>query len=706
MDNNGRPTMLPPIYRNIPKEMQERRQWVNWKLEESHSPNGKPYTKVPLNATKGGKASTTRPWTWATLATAKDRHDRYSAQAGRGEVQGAGYVLQHGEVGIDLDKCRDPDTGTIAEWATAIIERINSYTEVSPSGTGIRIICKGELPAGARRKGPVEMYDESSPRYLTITGHHIEGTAENVENRQAEIESVHADHLGREVGKAHSPAAAGECARDYVDDLEVADVLEVASRASNGGKFTKLWRGDWQNDYPSQSEADLALSSLLAFYCGPQPDLIDAFFRQSGLMRDKWERGDYRERIIDKAIDKGEFYDWGRVDDGDLESIVKAVAGEPAEPTEPGEPKDKAKDQPKDDNARLYEQSEAKSKEKRRRRIYTIDELAAMPPPQWHIKGIFPRKSIVILWGAPGTGKSFLALDWGLCTATGKTWMGRAVHQGPVVYIAAEGVSGISKRCLRWCEHHQVTPPTTFGIIPEAFALIQQEELKALAECIKEQMSEAPALIVIDTLNRNIGGSESSEDDMGAFIRSAELLQRAFDATILIIHHTGWNIERERGHSSLRGAADTMVSVAKMGERVTDGIEIACVKQKDGDEFDKMAVACIQVGNGDTASVVLTEEMDLGAINTERMQREEDAQIIQVLKHVPDDPYLAIKVDEVAKLAQLTEYRCRRLLDRAFNAHYVSRVGLGTKGSAWTFYLTNNGKDLVSTNAVIGLLGD
>ncbi len=693
MSDNGQPIMLPPIYANIPQAMRCRRQWVNWRLEKivKPTPHGKLYTKIPLNPTRGGKASTTRPWTWASLATAKDRHERYSAQAGRGEVQGAGYVLQLGEVGIDLDECRDPNTGEIAPWAADIISQINSYTEISPSGTGIRIICKGELPPGGRRKGSVEMYDYTSPRYLTITGHHVDGTPRDVENREAEIVALHAQYLGKEPEKATSAAPTA----DVADDLDLTDVLEVAFRARNGDKFRKLWHGEWEGDYPSHSEADLALSSLLAFYCGPQPELIDAIFRKSGLMRDKWERLDYREGVLEKATAKEECYDWGRVDDSTVESIVSPATCTSSE-ERPGNPGD--------DNAALYQQSEAKKREKRQRRIYTIDELAAMPPPQWHIKGIFPQSSIVILWGQAGAGKSFLALDWGLCTAVGKQWLGRAVQQGPVVYIAAEGVSGISKRCLRWCEYHDVVPPQDFGIIPEAFALIQNDELKALAETIDKQMSAPPAMIVIDTLNRNLGGSESSEDDMGAFIRGAGLLQRAFGSTILVIHHTGWNLERERGHSSLRGAADTMVSVKKMGERLTDGIEIACVKQKDSDEFSKFGVHCVEVGVGDTSSIVLAEELDLASVTATERQEKTDRLVCQAIRHLPVDECHAITINELVDISGLKKTRCDQLLDRAHNARHVLRVGIGIKGSAYRYYLSQTGRELVSKHTAKNLL--
>ena len=82
---------------------------------------------------------------------------------------------------------------------------------------------------------------------------------------------------------------------------------------------------------------------------------------------------------------------------------------------------------------------------------------------------------------------------------------------------------------------------------------------------VDEDLAYRPELIVIDTLNRNMGGKESDEMDMGAFIREADYLRVRYRATVVIVHHTGWNVERERGHSSLKGAADTMIAVTKLG---------------------------------------------------------------------------------------------------------------------------------------------
>ncbi|MGH8695713.1 MAG: hypothetical protein ACREVS_04510 [Burkholderiales bacterium] len=90
-------------------------------------------------------------------------------------MDGIGYVLTaaDGVVGIDLDKCRDPDTGVIAPWALAIVQQIDAYTEVSPSGTGVRIFAPGTLSGGGRNRHHVEMYTRG--RYLTLTGHRLHG---------------------------------------------------------------------------------------------------------------------------------------------------------------------------------------------------------------------------------------------------------------------------------------------------------------------------------------------------------------------------------------------------------------------------------------------------------------------------------------------------------------------------------------------------
>jgi len=210
-------------------------------------------------------------------------------------------MLGDGLVGIDLDHCRDPETGAIEEWAQTIIDRLRCYAEGSPSGTGVHILCRGELPPGRRRKGHVEMYSEG--RFFTITGLRL--TEYGIEERTNELLQLHARLLGGKPAQNGRQAATGApdgAAGGAEVDLNDQELIRKACEAKDGGKFARLWRGQWQGDYPSQSEADLALCNLLAFWTAGDPNRIDRLFRQSGLMREKWERDDYRQSTISAAL--------------------------------------------------------------------------------------------------------------------------------------------------------------------------------------------------------------------------------------------------------------------------------------------------------------------------------------------------------------------------------------------------------------------
>jgi putative DNA primase/helicase len=141
----------------LPEELRQRRQWVVWKLEER---DGKP-TKVPYIAGGSGKASSTDSLTWRSFEEAVQALET-------GRYNGIGFVFSSGDpfAGVDLDDCRDPETGELEEWAAKIVEAFGSYAEVSQSGTGVHIIVMGKAPN--KKRGKVEAY--SSERYFTMTG--------------------------------------------------------------------------------------------------------------------------------------------------------------------------------------------------------------------------------------------------------------------------------------------------------------------------------------------------------------------------------------------------------------------------------------------------------------------------------------------------------------------------------------------------------
>ena len=275
------------MYENIPQELKQLNRWVCWKLEER---DGKP-TKVPVNPKTGGRAMSNNPDTWGSFETALECHKKYN-------LQGVGFMFNgDGIVGVDIDGCRDPETGTLTAEARDIIYTLESYTELSQSGTGIHIICKGRLPEGKRRHGKVEMYETG--RFFIMTGNVLDDGHTEIEERTAELAQIHAKYV------ADKPKKTKKAAPQTEITLNDEAIINKASNAKNGYAFQELMAGRWEGNYSSQSEADLALCNILAFYTKDSAT-INRIFRRSGLYRDKWDEarpdGTYGSITIMKAI--------------------------------------------------------------------------------------------------------------------------------------------------------------------------------------------------------------------------------------------------------------------------------------------------------------------------------------------------------------------------------------------------------------------
>lgn len=303
----------------IPERLRERDQWVCWREEDR---DGNP-TKIPVTPGAGGFASATESETWAGFEAALDYTETEHAD-------GVGFVFTDDDpiVGVDLDDCRDPETGDVDDAALDIIARLDSYTEVSPSGTGYHVLIRGELPEGRNRRGGVELYDTA--RFFTVTGDHVEETPTRVARRQDALTAIHREYVQDTERDMASESKQYEGADDEspttgaagVDiDLDDKDLLKKARNASNGEKFERLWNGNTVG-YDSQSEADMALCCLLAFWTGGDRTQMDQLFRQSGLHREKWDEvhyadgSTYGEKTIERAIaTTSEFYDPDAGDD-------------------------------------------------------------------------------------------------------------------------------------------------------------------------------------------------------------------------------------------------------------------------------------------------------------------------------------------------------------------------------------------------------
>ena len=282
-------------YNKIPAELKTLKNWVVYRLEERiNSAGERNITKVPFHPTRCTRAKSNDPTTWSAFQACL-------AAVSADEFDGIGFMFSvTGYVGIDLDRVQDSEAG-MATWAYSIIERLNSYAETSQSGEGVHIIAKGTLPPGRHRKGQVEMYDSTSPRYFAMTGLHLMNTPATIEERTTELASIHVDFVADIVAETiRIPNVAGMSTAS----LDDADVILRARAAANGSKFTTLYdRGDWRSlGYPSQSEADAALCRILAFWTNNDAARVDSLFRRSALMREKWERDDYRSNTINHAI--------------------------------------------------------------------------------------------------------------------------------------------------------------------------------------------------------------------------------------------------------------------------------------------------------------------------------------------------------------------------------------------------------------------
>lgn len=188
-------------------------------------------------------------------------------------------------------------------------------------------------------------------------------------------------------------------------------------------------------------------------------------------------------------------------------------------------------------------------------------------PMKWMVRGVLPAEGLAALYGASGSGKSFLALDMGCAIASGAEWFNRRVTQAPVTYVCLEGEAGLGKRVKAWSLHHKMTAPNQLQFITQPFDLLSND----VAELAKAVIAGGGAngLMMLDTLNRaSEGADENSSMDMGRLIAAAKRLQSLTGGLVLLVHHTGKDTSKGlRGHSSLYAALDGAIEVIKTDSR-------------------------------------------------------------------------------------------------------------------------------------------
>lgn len=275
---------------DIPNELKLLCQWCVWQYEDigARKPTKVPYDPKNLK----GRFSVNEPDTWATFEQACSIVGKYD---------GIGFILSKDDpyAFIDLDDCTtlidgNPNPNHAADQARQlkIFQEFDSYSEFSPSGKGIHIIIKGQVPQG-RRRSFIEVY--SSQRYATFTGNVY--SSKPIANRQELL-----NQLWEQMGSG--VAATYMYLGDSVERSDDTNVYNIAYGAINGEKFKDLYDGQWIQHYPSQSEADFALIDMLSFYTQNTEQIV-RIFRASALgKRDKAKRDDYIKRMISRSFDK------------------------------------------------------------------------------------------------------------------------------------------------------------------------------------------------------------------------------------------------------------------------------------------------------------------------------------------------------------------------------------------------------------------
>ena len=303
-------------YQNIPDDLKSLPNWVCYKLEQRE--HGK-IAKIPIDPGTGRGADASDPNTWGTYEQALDSLESYV-------LDGIGFELGesfNGLIFIDLDHVIE--NGRLKPFAENIVKRLNSYTEVSPSKTGLHILCKSKndmqtlFGEGARHRNDsigLEMYDRK--RYFTVTGNPY-GKPIPMRFCEDEIKAVYEEHLKPKPQTQLTPSGMSSL---NLEESQIATQMIVPSpddgvllqkmfNSANGEKIKKLFEGDSslyegiKKTYQSQSEADMALVNHLTYWTNGDEKRIDRIFRTSGLMRSKWDEGtpSYGQRTIRKALD-------------------------------------------------------------------------------------------------------------------------------------------------------------------------------------------------------------------------------------------------------------------------------------------------------------------------------------------------------------------------------------------------------------------
>lgn len=527
----------PERWANIPAALRDRPQWVLAGTD-----------KRPLTA-DGRAASSTNPNTWTDFDTA--------CRAAATKGLHIGYMLHESDpfACIDLD-VKDGTPQEYIERFQKIVATFDSYTERSRSGRGLHVWVEGKIGKGMKRDG-VEVY--SQERLIICTGDTY------IDRPVAQRQEL----LGK-IASEMRPSASAEI---QLDGDDAPDWSLAAYAAEDSGELGRLFAGDWQGRYPSQSEADLALIKLLLPHADSSRECWLTFRLSKLGERDKAGRIDYARSTMSEAT-QHLANDAAQVQHG--QQIAESLFWRDF--TQRGNP--------------------------RHFRLLLDDDLAQLPSLRWLVKQIIPDAGIGAIYGDSGTYKSFLTLDLLAHIANGQEWFGRKVIAAPAVYVPFEGQGGIPARVAAWriAQARRRNPDalliaspgnerSNVAVIMEPMNLREQAHRDKLVQTLTE-CGWAGGVLCIDTLAHAANGIDENSSEMGEMIGIFRELQHRLGGVILIIHHSGKSQERGmRGWSGLHAAMDFVIECQRDKKDSKTEAKFVLTKVKDGSDGLSFAFA-------------------------------------------------------------------------------------------------------------------
>lgn len=547
---------LPVIAENVPYALQRINRFVVWRAFTSGKPNGKA-DKVPVDVVTGKKVSA---FDSLYQMTFDDALEAYETGAG----DGIGIVLDGQPVGtaedgtplylvgIDLDNVFGSDIPDQAALET--VEEVGSYTELSPSGRGLRIFCmSGHKPRSGQTKFG-ELYAEK--RFLTITGNQV-GFTRLVEASDA-VRGIENRWWGK-------PTTTNAAVIPFPDKgLDLARKLSGSEWAETSGNIARIQKVlEWippDSPYEIWRDCIWALASF-GWECGQQ-------------LAEEWSAGSEAHWVHDGGSEA-------------QQAIANLFDGfDPGRGMSPGTLFHHAYANGMPRNAPPVEMtspSPSVSVSTGGFAILSRDDLDALPPLRWAVRGVLPETGLAAIYGEPGSGKSFLAIDLAARISGGlPDWFGHQVLQRDVVYAALEGGRGIQQRMAAWDSVNGVRA-TRIKFLLRGFTLLSEGDVSTLATTVAANVAPG-AVVIIDTLAQATpGADENAAKDMGVVLHAAQHIADAFKGLVVLVHHSGKEGSRGlRGHSSLNAAMDAVINVER--DKLTNRRSWRVTKMKDAED--------------------------------------------------------------------------------------------------------------------------